>query len=212
MTVIIAPCTRDRGKAKLRDLPPAGGQRRNMPLQKMKGGCGAGDLASSVSEYIQNPPILPLPCSSCHLGSGVCSAQLPGPLAGGHPESRPQRGEKAGPHIRASSQALFLSTVQLFPRVWSPFCPWAPAPQGVVQAPPNFAMPELCPRDPQACHPDLPLPAALLSPASPPGSGLPGPKENPLTVTPREHLELAKPPSPLEASRWTPSCRGRLWR
>eukprot|EP00071_Canis_lupus_P040662 XP_022274219.1 non-receptor tyrosine-protein kinase TNK1 isoform X2 [Canis lupus familiaris] len=28
----------DRGKAKLRDLPPAGGQRRNMPLQKMKGG------------------------------------------------------------------------------------------------------------------------------------------------------------------------------
>ncbi|XP_030152163.1 non-receptor tyrosine-protein kinase TNK1 isoform X2 [Lynx canadensis] len=52
----------------------------------------------------------------------------------------------------------------------------------------------------------------LLSPASPPGSGLRGPEENPSPATPRENLEPAKPPFPPEASCPTPSCRGGLWR
>lgn len=82
-----------------------------------------------------------------------------------------------------SSQVVSFSNVQAFPRVWSQFCPWAPAPQEVGRAPPNFDMPELRTRDPRACHPALLLLPALLSPASLPGSSLPGPEENPPTVT-----------------------------
>lgn len=33
---------RDGGKAKMRDVPSARAQRRNVPLQRMKGGCGRG--------------------------------------------------------------------------------------------------------------------------------------------------------------------------
>lgn len=60
---------------------------------------------------------------------------------------------------------LFLSQLQAFLRVWNLFCPWAPAPKGVVQAPRNFDVSELSPRDLQACDPALPLPSALLNPA-----------------------------------------------
>lgn len=73
------------------------------------------------------------------------------------------------------------SNMQAFPKVWSQFFPWAPAPQEVGRAPLNFDMPELGPRDPQAGYPTFPWPPAL---PSLPRSGLPGPKENAPTVTP----------------------------
>ena len=113
----------------------------------------------------------------------------------------------------ASSQVVSFSTVQAFPRAWSQFCPWAPAPQEGGPAPLNFDMPEWGPRAPRACHPALPLPPARLpSPASLPGSGLPGPKENSPTVSPQERRGPAKPLSPPEDPCLTSSCRGGLQR
>eukprot|EP00069_Balaena_mysticetus_P015342 bmy_01753T0 len=58
---------RDRVKVKLRDPPPARGQRRNVALQRMKGGHGGGDRASRVSEDIKNKPPAMLPALKPYL-------------------------------------------------------------------------------------------------------------------------------------------------
>lgn len=44
-------------KVKLRDPPPARGQRRDVALQRMKGGHGGGDRASRVSEDVKDKPL-----------------------------------------------------------------------------------------------------------------------------------------------------------
>lgn len=103
---------------------------------------------------------------------------------------------------------------EAFPRVWNQFCPWALDPQEVVQVLQNFGVQELCRKDSQTylhahqtcLHAHL-LSATLLSPPSP---TKPGPKENPHIITALEHLEPAKPLSPLEVPCQTPSGRGRL--
>lgn len=52
---------RVRAKAKLRDLPPAQGQRRNAPLQRIKGECGVGAGPQGLSD--QEQPSSSTPCS-----------------------------------------------------------------------------------------------------------------------------------------------------
>ncbi|KAB0406003.1 hypothetical protein E2I00_008695, partial [Balaenoptera physalus] len=61
------PFAWDRVKVKLRDPPPARGQRRNVALQRMKGGHGGGDRASGVSEDIKNKPPAMLPALKPYL-------------------------------------------------------------------------------------------------------------------------------------------------
>lgn len=99
--------------------------------------------------------------------------------------------------------------LQAFPRVWSQFCPWARAPQGVAQVPQNFDMSGLCPQDFQPCLHAHWLPLVLLSQASPSGNG---PKETLPQITAWQGLEPVKLQAHLEASCLTMNFRGRSQR
>ncbi|KAF3813501.1 hypothetical protein GH733_018654 [Mirounga leonina] len=154
---------RDRGKAKLRDLPPARGQRRNVPLQRMKGSARS-PLQFLPSRLFGAFRYLGTPCRAPNRGSPR--------------EQRTERGEGRTPRLGFLSSSFFLNCTVISKSLESVLSP-GPRPTGGGSSPPELRHARAVPQGPPGLPSRPPFASSPSQPSQPPRERPPWPKREP---------------------------------